>query len=391
MLHRRQLLQSAPLLLGSLLAPFGAFGESLANTQSASGTSIDRLAAAWRTAPESGQADAGRDYAGILELDWAARQVRIATQIPLPQRVHGLQAEPQGGFIAVAARPGRFLLRADSHGQTMLQHSLDSELPQRTLAGHITPSSDGQWLYTPETDSTTGQGWVSVREHTTLRKVAEWPTHGIDPHQCLVDAQGALLLVNGGIPRDAEGKKRNLDQMAPSLVRLDGQTGALQGRWRLNDSRLSLRHMAWALPSDAATGQALLGIALQAEHDDPLARNAAPVLAIFNGTTLTIPTRSTLAGGYAGDISAGPGGGFILSGQKTKRGLLWHPDAPEDLHAIAELSELCALATWKSQGRSTGVVMGGARGVARWHPTEPAAMLAWPQAMSPDNHWVLLG
>ncbi len=129
---------------------------------------------------------------------------------------------------------------------------------------------------------------------------------------------------------------------------------------------------------------------MQAEHDDPLVRSAAPVLAVFDGSSLTIPTRSTLAGGYAGDISAGPGGGFIVSGQKTKQGLLWHPDAPDALRPVAELTELCALAAWKTRGSSTGVVMGGARGVARWHPSEPVVMLAWPQAMSPDNHWALL-
>ena len=391
MLHRRQLLQTAPLLLGSCIAPLGALAQSLTTALPASGTPINRLAAAWRTAPGLGPADAGRDFVGLLDLDWTARQVRIAAQMVLPHRAHGLQAEAHGGFLAVAARPGRYVLRCDAQGQAMLHYNLDNEYPHRTLAGHITTSADRQWLYTPETDSSTGQGWVSVREHTTLRKVAEWPTHGIDPHQCLVDAQGALLLVNGGIPRDADGKKRNLDHMAPSLVRLDVTTGALLGRWRLNDSRLSLRHMAWSLASDSATRQPLLGIALQAEHDDPLARSSAPVLAVFDGTTLHIPTRSTLGGGYAGDIAAGPGGGFIVSGQKTKQGLLWHPDAPSELHAIAELSELCALAAWTNQGRSTGVVMGGARGVARWHPTEPAAMLAWPQAMSPDNHWVLLG
>lgn len=390
MLHRRQLLQSAPLLLGSVFAPLGAFAQLPAVTTPASGRSVDRLAAGWRTAPDSGVADAGRDFVGILELDWHTRQVHIAAQVLLPQRAHGLQAEPQGGFLAVAARPGRYLLRCDAQGQAMLYHSLDKELPHRTLSGHSTSSADGQWLYTPETDSASGQGWVSVREHATLRKVAEWPSHGIDPHQCLVDPQGALLLVNGGIPRDADGKKRNLDQMAPSLVRLDGTSGALLGRWRLKDPRLSLRHMAWSLEPAPHTAQPVLGIGLQAEHDDPSARHAAPALAVFNGTTLHIPSASTLAGGYAGDIAAGPGGGFILSGQKTKRGLLWHPDAPDALHTVAELSELCALASWHNAGRSTGILMGGARGVARWHPSEPAAMLAWPQAMSPDNHWVLL-
>jgi hypothetical protein len=29
-------------------------------------------------------------------------------------------------------------------------------------------------------------------------------------------------------------------------------------------------------------------------------------------------------------------------------------------------------------------------GLARWHPTEGAAMLRWPQPMALDNHWVVI-
>jgi hypothetical protein len=34
--------------------------------------------------------------------------------------------------------------------------------------------------------------------------------------------------------------------------------------------------------------------------------------------------------------------------------------------------------------------MAAAKGIGRWHPQQPAAMLAWPAPMAFDNHWVVL-
>ncbi len=362
---------------------------SAAPSQRASATAVHHLGAAWRrvvparaglTKPNA------HDFVGVLALDWAANTVRVVIEHAVPTRAHGVMAEAGGGFLVLAARPGSWMRRLDGQGQVVLHHELATERPARSLDGHVVASANGQWLYTPETDRQTGEGWVSVRDARNFSKQAEWPTHGRDPHQCVRDATGALVLANGGIARAADGKKRDLDQMDSSLVRLDGDSGALLGQWRLADARLSLRHLAWA----SGAAQPLLGIALQAEHSDPSRRAAAPVLAVWNGQTLTVPTPDTAASGYAGDIAPGPGGGFVLSGQRVGRGVLWHPDAPEQLFPVAELTELCALATPGGSGRN-GVLMATARGVARWHPSQPPATLPWPVAMAPDNHWVLLG
>jgi hypothetical protein len=268
----------------------------------------------------------------------------------------------------------------------------------RTLDGHIMLSSDGQWLYTPETNQSTGEGWISVRDVRTLAKQAEWRTHGRDPHQCLIDASGALMLVNGGISRTSDGKKTQLDQMNSSLVRLDGKTGELLGQWRLSDHRLSMRHMAWSAQSSSnpllgtlqgASLGTLLGIALQAEHDDVFERRKSPVLAVWDGLKLRVAHSDALAGGYAGDIAAGPGGGFVLSGQRVGKCALWHPDAPEALIEIAQLKDLCALAVPAAAGRE-GVLIGSESGVAHWHPRNKPRMLAWPSALTLDNHWTIL-
>jgi hypothetical protein len=221
-----------------------------------------------------------------------------------------------------------------------------------------------------------------VRDLRSLARQAEWPSAGIDPHQCVRAGDGTLLVANGGIPRDREGRKIDLERMAPSLVRLDPTRGSLLGQWRLQDSRLSLRHLAWA-----EGGAPLLGVALQAEHDDADRRREAPVLAVWDGEQLRAIPADARAAGYAGDISAGPGGGFVISAQKSGRGLWWHPGAPERMTVVAELTEPCAMAPWP---KGAGALISAGRGVARWHAHLPPRMLPWPTALAPDNHWVML-
>ena len=335
-----------------------------------------QLGAAWRAA-------AGDDtqYAGALSIDWERREVAVRYAVALPGRAHGLLAELGGGLLVVAMRPGTWLLRIDGEGRAVRRLTLDDEPGGRRLAGHVLPSADGQWLYTTETDADQN-GWIGVRERHSLRKVDEWPTQGIDPHQLVLDGEGRLVVANGGILRTPDGRKRDLDRMAPSLSRLDPRNGTLVGQWRLADPRLSLRHLAW---TEGTQGPLL---ALQAEHDDPARRMQAPVLAVWNGRELSLPTGVAEAQGYAGDIAPVPGGGFALSGQRANCAVVWRPDRPEALERIAALTDPCALAA--SVDEDGAVLMAGARGIGRWHPRQPAAMLAWPTPMALDNHWVAL-
>lgn len=347
------------------------------------------LAAAWRSG-----ADVSGDFVGLLHADWAAGLVAVKSAVAEPTRAHGLLAEPEGGFVAVASRPGQWLLRCDAKGQVVQWHRMESESGGRTLDGHVCASLDGEWLYTAETNPLSGQGWVGVRERRSLRKVAEWRTHGVEPHQLLLDATGALVVANGGILRTDGDKKRDLHLMDSSLVRLNPATGERLGQWRLKDPRLSLRHLAWSHPDNgmgaAGQGQPLLGVALQAEHDDLTQRRAAPVLAVWNGEKLLTPSSVPAGAGYAGDICAGPEGGFVVSCQRANMAVHWRPTAPTDLIAVAELREVCALAPWPFAGSSQGVLLGAARGLGRWHPTLASEFLQWPNAMVPDNHWVMV-
>jgi uncharacterized protein len=370
--NRRQLLYALAGMAGVLPRL------SLAGSVAAASSDAIRIGATWR-----GLRDDSTHCAGMLQFD-AASGIRILWSQQLPGRAHGLVTGDDGSLLVMAVRPGYWMRRFAPDGG--LQQSLD--LPadgHRHFTGHAVASRDSLHLLTGETDLRDDSGWISVRDCRSLRTVAQWPTHGIEPHDLKLDASGALVVANGGIRRAPGDRKRELDRMASSITRLDTSSGALLGQWQLQDPRLSLRHMAW---SHAVDGKPLLGIGIQAEHDSPARRGEAPVLATWDGASLSVPTFATAAAGYAGDICAAPQGGFILSSNRVNSALWWHPAAPGKLTLIARLTEAYALS--RDTRPDAGVLISSARGAALWHPTHAAAMLPWPEAMVMENHWAVM-
>jgi hypothetical protein len=340
------------------------------------------LGAAWR-----GPQASDPNFAGTLIADWQARTLGFGYTVPLPSRAHGLMAEPDGGLLVCSARPGTWLLRCDGKGKRVQQIDVRGEGDCR-LGGHVIPSADGEQLYTTETDFASGKGKIGVRDRRTLRKLAEWDTHGLDPHQLLLDGKGTLFVANGGIPRTLQDRKVDLDRMDASLVHIDTANGQLLGKWKVADPRLSLRHMAWSRPPQDP--DALLGIAMQAEHDLEADRRRAPILAVFDGTTLDIPTRENDGIGYAGDIAPALHDGFALSSHQADVANLWHPGLADKMRPIVQLKAPYALAGWHGPADGGGILVATAYGLGLWHPNTAPNLLAWPEPMALDNHWILL-
>jgi hypothetical protein len=347
------------------------------------------IGAAWR-GPNANDTH----YAGVLAADWATRTLQIRYAVALPTRPHGLLAEAGGGLLVNGVRPGSWLLRCDGQGKVTQQVDVSRESARVRLSGHVAVGRDR--LYTTEIDYGNQQGRIGVRDRHSLRKLDEWSSGGTEPHQLLVDEAGHLFVANGGVRRTLEDRKVDLPRMDSSLVRLDGGNGQLLRRWTLDDPRLSLRHLAWSRPG--ADEEPFLGVAMQAEHDDPARRAAAPILAVLDGDTLHTPTRANDGHGYAGDIAAAYQGGFALSSNKAGVAQVWHPAAPEKLTRIVELKEAYALADWTQPeggpdpaNGGSGVLVATGLGLVRWHPSAEPAFLPWPQPMALDNHWVVLG
>jgi len=299
-LHRRRLLQAAACTVVAAGVP----------AQAGSGRGA-RLLAAW---DDPGAREP--HHMGLLEVDTEGRLAVLAS-IALPTRAHGLVWEAASGTaLAVARRPGDWLLRwrpASPARAAQWQWSP----PQRRFNGHALRV--GNRVMTTETDfDAGGRGVVVVRDAASLRELALWDSHGQDPHALLWDAgRQGLWVANGGIGSDlGSGRRKDLRAMDSSLVLLDAAAnGAPRGQWRLDDPRLSMRHLARA--DDGS-----VGVALQAEHDDAARRETAPLLAVWQAGTLRIVDHDGIGGGYGGDIAA-VDERFYVSATRSDQVLAW--------------------------------------------------------------------
>jgi uncharacterized protein len=323
-----------------------------------------RLAAAWDDAQ-------GRHFAGVLQAH-AGTPLRVQHAIELPTRAHGLTPAPDGSLLVFARRPGEWLLRWQPGQETTRPPRWQWTDAERRYSGHGV-ISDGR-LYTTEADLDSGAGRVRVRDARSLAVIDDWPSHGIDAHQLMIDADGSLLVANGGVPTAAETGRVKLrrDSMDPSLARLSMQSGHLLGQWRLDDRRLSIRHLA-------RHAGGTIGIALQAEHDDAADRDAAPLLALFDGRTLRCVPQPQALAGYAGDIAA-TAGGFALAATRAGGIARWAADGR--WQALTPLAEACPLAMNDDElwaGGRTAVLQGAESAVPAAHTVA---------ALRLDNHWI---
>lgn len=322
------------------------------------------LAAAWDDAE-------GRHFVGLLAQAAAAGSaLRVKQTIEVPTRAHGLQVEPGGSVLAIARRPGSWMLRW-TPGSKRAQWLWSP--PDRRFNGHVIATASGSRLCTTETDLVTGLGLVALRDARTLQMLQEWPTHGIDPHQLLTEDDGSLLVANGGVPTRPETGRVKLDRtgMDSSLVRLDGRDGRLLGQWRLDDARLSIRHLA-------RHADATLGISLQAEHDDAARREAAPLLALFDGQRLRTAAQPRSLAGYGADIAA-TDSGFALAATRAGGVARW--TAAGEWLGFDELADVSALA------RRGAALWAGGSATARESAPDGVTRLHALPGLRLDNHW----
>ena len=330
------------LLAGTAALSWSAFGREA--TRSTAAGDVDCLVAAW----DDGR---GRHHVGLLRL--GDGRCEVVDRLDVPTRAHGLHTLADGSVLVAARRPGDWLLRwspsmagPSRHPRSAAQWSWADA--GRRFNGHVLADRAGRYLYTTEIDLDSGQGVVVQRDAATLEEIAVWPTRGLDPHQLAWLPDGRLLVANGGIATQAEtGRVKDTRTMDSSLVRLDARSGELGGQWRLADARLSLRHLAVG-----ADGR--IGIALQAEHDDPQRRAAAPVFALFDPVTeaLTVSATAQSATGYAGDVAALHGGWWVSCPRDDQ---VLQLTADGRVERAVALKSACALALSKP-GRAAWVL-----------------------------------
>lgn len=234
---------------------------------------------------------------------------RVHLDVQLPGRGHDIVLSPSGQRVVIMARrPDRFALIVDLRSGE-IQHHIQASNGHH-FYGHGCFSADGSLLYTSENHYETGDGVIGVRDtNKNYELIGHFTSGGIGPHEILLTDDGrSLAIANGGIRThpDTGRSKLNLATMAPSLTLVDTDTGALAARHTLGSEhhQLSIRHLA-AGPK---------GIAAALQYEGPK-RDRVPLLALFNGTRLTLadtpPEVAKAMRNYAGSVTYDVSGNII--------------------------------------------------------------------------------
>tara|TARA_R110002012_G_scaffold7936_13_gene37063 strand:- start:20921 stop:21997 length:1077 start_codon:yes stop_codon:yes gene_type:complete len=245
---------------------------------------------------------------GVAILDQAA--AIVSTHI-LPARGHGFAVNPRAQWlVAFARRPGNFAVAM--HRRQATEPVVFHTPEDRHFYGHGVYSTDGRLLYAAENAFATGEGIIGIYDASAgFRRISEFPSYGIGPHEIVLMPDGKTLCVaNGGIRThpDQGRQKLNLPTMAPSIALIETKSGTLLSSHTLTPDlhRLSLRHMA----VDAAH-QVWIGGQYEGDILDDV-----PVLARLDQDRGLVAVElekraATALGKYAGSVAIGNAGGTL--------------------------------------------------------------------------------
>lgn len=222
----------------------------------------------------------------------------------LAWRAHDVIADAARGICAIIGRkPGPEALICDL--ETGRDRRSLAPLPGCTFDGHAIFSSDGNYLYTTQSEGKAQIGQVVVYDVARGTIAHSYSSHGIEPHELLWVNAKTLAIGNGGIL-----DRNSTDPIASSLVWLDAANGALQGRVVLDEDNetLSLRHIAGLADSRIVCGV----------QDQDFATGLRPLVFIADAsgqvTSLGLPTEiHRRLTGYIGSIAVDPSGAFVCA------------------------------------------------------------------------------
>ena len=149
---------------------------------------------------------------------------KLVHALDLPDRGHDITFDPVSRRSVVFARqPGTFAVVFDHAGEA--EPVTIASVEGRHFYGHGVFSPDGALLYATENDFDNAAGMIGVYDATDgFRRIGEFATHGVGPHELLLCPDGkTLAIANGGIEThpDFGRAKLNIATMQPSLVFID--------------------------------------------------------------------------------------------------------------------------------------------------------------------------
>ena len=282
----------------------------------------------------------------------------VLTEHRLTGRGHGFTTSVANGWsVAFARSPGNFgyAFRADSEAGPVAFSSLEN----RHFYGHGAFSPQGQILFATENDFENDVGIIGLYEAANgFRRIGEFPSGGIGPHEMLLTSDGkGLWVANGGIvTHPSTGKtKLNLDTMRSNICLIDLKDGSLRAQYATpsNWQRLSLRHMAID-----NSGFVWIGSQHEGAETEP-----APLVArcgMDDGLTfLDLPAPALGAmRNYVGSVAASDDGKRIAFTSPTGGTLLIVDAATGNISGREQIASVCGVA-----GRGAGFLKSTETGV----------------------------
>lgn len=161
-------------------------------------------------------------------------------------RGHSILQNPNtpNSFLVLSRRPGTIAIEVNTKSSSLVGGFECGS--GRHLFGHGCFSSDGNYLFTTESDYANGRGLVVVRDAVDYRVLDEWSSGGIGPHEIrLLPDGGALVVANGGILTHPDRGRTplNLDSMASNLAYIDSTSGELLDYFQVPEMKASIRHI----------------------------------------------------------------------------------------------------------------------------------------------------
>lgn len=339
------------------------------------------LAESWAAAGAPAFLAAARDMDRSFALYGVDAAGGDVFRLPLPARAHAGAAHPQAPLAVVfARRPGTFGLVIDC---ARAREVARLETPaERHFMGHGCFSSDGELLLTAENGYGDRQGRIGLwARDKGWRRVGEYPSHGIGPHDILPLPGGGYVIANGGIATHParEREKLNLATMRPNLAYVDA-AGRLEEVVELDPAlhQASIRHLA--LRNDG-----LVAFAMQHEGD---AAEACPLLGLHRrGEAPRLlaaeePLQRGLCG-YVGAVAFGADGARVAITSPVGGVVHVHALSGGPVEVLSR-PDICGL------GLAGGRLMAtdGLGGIARLDGPAPGLIAAWDRNW--DNHIIPL-
>lgn len=309
-----------------------------------------RLAGAAATAPAAEMAEfvsACRGADGGYRLMLLTETGKILREIPLTGRGHDIAIDRAGGrAVAFARRPGFFAVSFDLAGRG--EPFVFAPEPNRHFFGHGAFADQGRLLLTSEHNIETGDGLIGVYDASdrtgAMRRIGEFLSHGVGPHEAILLADGRTLAVaNGGIATDPVTGREPIDiaAMDPSLAFIDIKTGDVRALHALPAElkALSIRHIAATPSGEVWFGGQWEGGILEAPELVGRASLDKPIRLIQP----TEPHGLALKG-YIGSVAMSGDGRFLAASAPRAGRIIYVDTESGAIRAETALADGCGLA-----------------------------------------------